>query len=307
MGSDCFADKPDGISLPRHRLPDALRKTGVAVEYFPSYEHAKRKQEHGHDFLEINFLVSGRSEHWLGGEAYEESPGAVGITHYGIQHEIITPDGPVEIINLYADPQRHPLPPVPPSLTTWLGELIPLHANLGHRHNQIRHLQFDRKEPVEGLLRAMMREQEEEAIGYEAALFSYFGLFLMACCRCLAEEGRLVVRHLEGEELRLEELRQHLEERYREPVVLDVLASRLGMSRSHLCRRFKHYTGKTLTQYVIERRIREAMLLLRTTSEKVIHIAHECGFADVSFFNRKFRKLTQTTPRDYRATLLGAG
>lgn len=287
---------------------DLLERIGVAVEHVPAYVHPKPGSPHGHDFLEMNFIVDGETEHALGDGVYRERPGSLGIIHYGIAHEIVTPTGPVEIINLYADPRAHPLPALPASMRAAMGALLPLHANLQHRRNQVRHLQFADKAPVEAILRAMLREQGTAAVGYEHALHGLFGLLLLHCCRRWAEDRAARAPSATGdpgEEARLEGLRLHLEEAYRASVRLDELAARMGMSRGHLCRRFKAYTGMTLTAYVLARRVREAMLLLRTTDRKVLAIALDCGFQDISFFNRKFKAIAGVTPRHYRERLAG--
>ena len=49
-----------------------------------------------------------------------------------------------------------------------------------------------------------------------------------------------------------------------------------------------------------ERRLQAAMLALRSTDDKVLAIALDCGFRDLSHFNRKFRDLVGVSPTAYR-------
>ena len=73
------------------------------------------------------------------------------------------------------------------------------------------------------------------------------------------------------------------------------------MHPSYLCRAFKHYTGRTIMDYLNLRRIQSAMIQLRSTQDKIIQIALECGFNDLAYFNRRFRAVTSMTPTEYRS------
>jgi len=54
-------------------------------------------------------------------------------------------------------------------------------------------------------------------------------------------------------------------------------------------------------EYLNMRRIQAAMIQLRSTRDKVVHVALECGFNDLAYFNRRFRAVTSMTPTEYRA------
>ena len=59
-------------------------------------------------------------------------------------------------------------------------------------------------------------------------------------------------------------------------------------------------TGLTPHQYARRARLREAAAHLATSSARVIDVALDCGFADVSNFNRAFRDEFGVSPRVYR-------
>lgn len=85
-----------------------------------------------------------------------------------------------------------------------------------------------------------------------------------------------------------------------ETVTLDQAAAVAKMSPKSFCRFFKANTGKTLVEYVNELRIGEACRQLLETDLPVSEIALECGFNNLSNFNRRFRELKGSTPREYR-------
>lgn len=83
------------------------------------------------------------------------------------------------------------------------------------------------------------------------------------------------------------------------------LSESLNISSSYLSTIFKKETGKTLTDFIAQRRIDRAMELLRTTHLQVQTVAQHCGIMDVHYFSKIFKKLTGQTPKAYRDSLKG--
>ena len=81
---------------------------------------------------------------------------------------------------------------------------------------------------------------------------------------------------------------------------LRTLAHSLNISSSYLSSLFKKETGKTLTDYVIFRRIEQARFLLSRTKLQVQTIAQHCGIQDVQYFSKLFKKETGMTPKEFR-------
>ena len=81
---------------------------------------------------------------------------------------------------------------------------------------------------------------------------------------------------------------------------LSELAANARLSPYHFLRCFEDLTGTTPRQYVLRTRLRRAAIRLKQTSTRIIEIALECGFRDVSNFNRAFRAEFGMSPRMYR-------
>ncbi|HCY52043.1 MAG TPA: hypothetical protein DHU65_04990 [Clostridiales bacterium] len=83
-------------------------------------------------------------------------------------------------------------------------------------------------------------------------------------------------------------------------VKISRLAENFGMSEAHFIRSFKSYNGVTPRAYALMCRIEHAKMLLSSTDMRIGYIAEACGFSDALYFSRAFKKITGSSPRDYR-------
>ena len=81
---------------------------------------------------------------------------------------------------------------------------------------------------------------------------------------------------------------------------LGTIAAAQNVSSGYLSTIFKKETGKTVSEYIREKRIRAAQKLLSTTHLQVQTIALHCGILDVQYFTKLFKKTTGMSPKEYR-------
>ena len=91
-------------------------------------------------------------------------------------------------------------------------------------------------------------------------------------------------------------IRKHLNE----AIELENLAEISCLSKDHFIRLFKKELGTTPLQYINQKKIEKAQLLLITEELAVKEIAFQLAFDDYSYFNRLFKKTTGVTPQEYR-------
>ena len=83
-------------------------------------------------------------------------------------------------------------------------------------------------------------------------------------------------------------------------LTLSSLAALHKVSAGYLSTAFKRETGKSLTTYITEKRMKHAAYLLSTTSLQIQTVALHCGFVDLQYFSKTFKRYMGKTPRQYR-------
>lgn len=277
----------------------SLQEIGIATQYFPHYTN-DRLVIHRLDIVLLSFIMRGTCEHLIDDQRYKAHGPSIGITHLNQSHCIFTPDRDVDIMNIYLDLDRLCLPPLPEPLQALVPRLLPLHSKFANRLNRIQQLDLPQESLLTSVAQWLDRELNHRETGWESSVTACLRIFLTELCRTASANNIQPQDSPHPSGLRLERVRTHIDEHFRDPLTLDRLASLAGLSRTYLCRAFQAYSGKSLFTYLQERRIQSAMLRLRQTDEKVIHIAADCGFKDLSHFNRCFRRFCGRTPVAYR-------
>ncbi len=99
---------------------------------------------------------------------------------------------------------------------------------------------------------------------------------------------------------RIGRVEEYMQSHYAEPIRLHTLADIAGMSPIAFSRFFKLRAGRSVSDYLIDMRLGVASRLLIDSSKSVAEICYECGFNNLSNFNRIFKKRKGITPKGFR-------
>ncbi len=92
----------------------------------------------------------------------------------------------------------------------------------------------------------------------------------------------------------------YISENFREDLTVSQLAEAAHFSKSHFMSCFKQAVGVGVMEYIAGLRLKAACEALSETDHSISDIALECGFKNLSNFNRQFKKSVGCTPREYR-------
>lgn len=101
---------------------------------------------------------------------------------------------------------------------------------------------------------------------------------------------------------RVQKVQEYINAHYQEEIRLNQLADMVGMTPVSFSRFFKLRTGKNLSDYIIDIRLGFAARLLVDSTMSIAEICYECGFNNLSNFNRIFKKRKNVRPKSFVKT-----
>ncbi|HET9140174.1 AraC family transcriptional regulator [Actinophytocola sp.] len=147
-------------------------------------------------------------------------------------------------------------------------------------------------------LDALHEELTGRRDGYREAAPAHLVLLLVEVSRLASD----VVGDLRlNREPLLAEVFAVIEERYPEPLSLRDVATAVNISPGHLTSTVRRRTGRTVQEWITERRMVQARRLLTTTELPIRNIGRLVGFPDASYFARTFGRIHGVSPAAWRA------
>jgi AraC family transcriptional regulator, transcriptional activator of pobA len=283
------------------RLVGYPRTAGIPAitvrHWGPLLDHALTHDTHAHDFLVLLYVergdgvlrVDGRDHPLVTGDAFVIAPGVVVTPRHGhatdgariravfFPADAVDPSAVASLVSWRTHPLLSPfvgeprgggqrLRVPPEERAAWLGHLTDLEAEL-----------HDRRE------------------GYADAARAHLALLLVRLARLHPE----VPAEL-GVEPLLASVLEAIEDRYHEPISLRDVAAVVGLTTGHLTTVVRRRTGRTVQQWITERRMREARRLLTDTDLAVTEVARRVGYREAGYFVRRFRSAHGVTPVAWR-------
>jgi len=152
-------------------------------------------------------------------------------------------------------------------------------------------------------LKAVIHELTEKSTAYELAikskLFSIFCILIREkLSTAIPQSKKYYIRSRKYELLK--NILGYISQNYTKKISLSHISENVNLTPQHLCRFFKEMTGYTLSDYINHYRIETSCTLLKVSSLSITDIALECGFENISYFNRVFKRQTGCTPTEFR-------
>lgn len=148
-------------------------------------------------------------------------------------------------------------------------------------------------------IEAIDTELTQRQDGYRQAACAHLTLLLIDLARLAAD----VVGDLRRSgEPRLAEVFDVIDERYAERLSLRDVAREVGMTPGYLTTLVRRRTGRTVQDWILQRRMDQACRLLSGTDLSIAEIARRTGLSDPAYFSRQFRRTFGVSPRAWRTT-----
>lgn len=99
--------------------------------------------------------------------------------------------------------------------------------------------------------------------------------------------------------------KQYVEDNISKNITIETITDIIHITPNYFSSIFKKVTGDSFITYVNLRKIEKAKEILKAVDIPVSEVAEKCGFSDVKYFNRVFKKYTGVTPSEYKKQEIG--
>ena len=274
------------MSLNRHDL-NMVTDSGTQLLYVSTAKYGGDwlSVPHTHTCTELFYVLSGCGNFLVGNESIAVSKGDLIAINPMVEHtETSSQEYPLEYVVLGVK-----------SLELSFG-------SNGNRQYQVSRFQPDRIGQIEGYLQSMLREIAQQAPGYETICQSLLNVLIVLIMRSY-DRSAYVLPDTHHATKTSATVRRYIDEHFKEPITLDLLAEVVHVNKYHMAHRFTRDYGISPISYLLQLRLQDSCTLLRTTNHSLSQIAHIVGFSSPSYFSQIFRKSMGMTPSDYRAQI----
>lgn len=248
----------------------------------PRYEMAY----HWHVEYEIIRILTGTLHVTMDEKEFTATPGDIVFVNSGILHSGIPSDCVYQCIvfDMNAFLKNNP------RCSTYIKQIIDHSAFVYHhftpKNQQIHQIVWD-----------IFNAMESQKTGYELIVFGelyhFFGVvFSEKLYFSDSPQDRRDYRKI----MQLKKVLDYMEANYSSPVTLEQLSASVNMSPKYFCRFFYQMTHRTPIDYLNYQRIEHASYQLATTDASVTEVAYNCGFNDLSYFIKTYKKYKGITP-----------
>ena len=271
-----------------------VEKMPLGIVHIPMGKSC-RKRFHDHNHSEIVVIPNGNGTHLLDGKEVEIKTGDLLVVHPGFVHAYDHVEN-LEVINIIYDARRLYLPILDAGRLPLFNTFFPIDAHsVRCTAEPVLTLSPPELKKILGIIQRMKQELNSKQPGC-----SFFSLALLM--EIIVSIGRL---HHETEAketvpFRIGTSLEYIKTHYRNPISVEQLAKKAGMSRRSFFQHFKNAAGCGPIQYLIQLRISRAVDLLLQSDLRINEIAYQCGFPDSNHFCKVFRMQMGISPRQFR-------
>ena len=150
-----------------------------------------------------------------------------------------------------------------------------------------------------------LTKKHPTSIGGEQLIKTYLEQFLILLIRKIIkkDEPSLFPSKESMETHLVSSAKQFILEKMEEPFRVNDLCLALGYSKSYLSKLFREQTGETIADFAMRQKIKRAKRLIREENYNFSQISDLLAFDNPQYFSRVFKRITNMTPTEFKASL----
>jgi len=246
---------------------------------------------HHHDFYEIYFFISGDVTYLIEGKSYYLEPGNIVLIDSKELHQAVinSEEGFYERIVLWIN-------------RSFLKKLSSEKMDLSlcfedTKKKNVLNVDFEQQKNIRFILNKIVNLENYKGIGYELLYKAYITELMVHINNLLFYEKLELDTEIKKSNL-IDGIIEYVNNNIEEDITVDEIAEKFYLSKFHLSREFKKYTGTTIHRYIVQKKLIEAKELI-LKEMPIIEVYKKCGFGDYSNFFRAFKNEYGITPKQF--------
>lgn len=244
------------------------------------------------------YTVKGHGKIKVKATEYEMRPHSLLIINAGVPYCIETPDDPLEYMVLNFDYTQnaiyHNLPVAPVPVQGFKRDMLLDDCAFDDFPALTEALYIREIEPLQKKLAAILDEHIHKILYYENKTGHMLAQCIFECLRIL-KMGDYGIRKSP-----VSHILSYIHTNYSTNLTNAAIGERFGYHPNYISFVIKRLTGMSLRRYLIHVRLMHAADLLETGSLSIAEIAEQCGFCDISYFSKCFKKHFDINPSEFR-------
>lgn len=267
---------------------------GITIDRIIRSYNYNMPSKHFHDEYEIYYLLEGERYYFIDQQSFYINKGTLVIIKKGQIHKTSFANSTYHdriLIELKEEPFA--------SYFNMMGD-VNFHDFFD---NYAGIMQLDEKgqKHIEYLLTSIATEIQQKLMGYETAIMTKLSQILLYVMRKKNSTSLILSENTRSSKhKKIDDIASYITSNYTSPMSLDSLSKDFYVSKCYLSRIFKEITSFTVNEYINMHRIKKAEDLLLNSDYTIQEISEMIGFTNISYFERLFKKFTETSPLKYR-------
>ena len=253
---------------------------------------------HDHDFVEIVYIHDGKGAHCIDGIEYPVQKGDLLYINYGCTHSFKVYERLIAS-NVMVKPEYFDKVLLNEENIFCLLALTSFEKIQAEIDKAKPLVSFQGKdsEEISLILERIETELSNNYIGKASVLNSYMNILFTGIFR------KILISNNNNDEIIPTKIIEYIQAHCEERLTLKMLSQQCFYNPAYFSRLFKKAYNMTLTDFIMEQRLKKSYDLLRDSDLSIEEIIVECGFTDKTGFYNRFKEAYGCTPGEYRKSL----
>ena len=269
---------------------------GITIDRIIRSYNYNMPSKHFHDEYEVYYLLEGERYYFIEQQSFYIKKGTLVLVNKEQIHKTSFVNTNYHHDRILIELKEEPFA----SFFSYMGDLNL--QDFFKEHSGVIKLDEKGQRYVESHLYSIANEIHNKVVGYQMSVMMKLASLFIFIMRFKPNEisDNTINKTTTLRHQKVDKIASYIINNYADNISLESIANHFYISKCYLSRIFKEVTGFTVNEYINIHRIKEAQELLLNSDYSITEISKIVGYESISYFEKVFKKYTETSPLKYR-------